>query len=282
MADDAQAFLFNVEELFGSVAAQRMSFAEKGVYLVMLFQQWRAKERSLPDSPEATAELIAVTPTQTAEIVAAWDVVRRKFVCSKRTPGCIYNVKLEETRRRQRAKFRAAQSNGKKGGEAKARNRRQVKQIDAVANLATLESAVANPSEPLANPTVRTGEVRTGEVQRSQEERKESPPLSAPRDPFTDEKITERAGRFLERYAALYQQHRKGARYVPKPARDYAEAVTLCATWDDDARLDTLATIFLTTNHKFAEEGSRTVGQFRAMASWCDGLLAEHEAKGQA
>lgn len=98
------------------------------------------------------------------------------------------------------------------------------------------------------------------------------------RDPFTDAEVTERAGRFVERYQELYIKHRNGARYAVKPVRDYAAAVTLCLTWADD-RLDRLAVIFLTTDHKFAEEGSRTIPQFLALASWADGRLAEHEAK---
>ena len=37
--------------------------------------------------------------------------------------------------------------------------------------------------------------------------------------------------------------------------------------------------IVLTTDHTFAEEGSRTVPQFLALASWCDGKLAEYETR---
>ncbi len=96
-------------------------------------------------------------------------------------------------------------------------------------------------------------------------------------DPFTDLDVTERAGRFIERYQKLYVERRNGARYAAKPMRDYAAAVTLCQTWPDDERLDKLAVCFLTTDHKFAEEGSRTIPQFLALASWCDGKLAEWE-----
>ncbi len=98
------------------------------------------------------------------------------------------------------------------------------------------------------------------------------------RDPFTDPTTTERAGRFVDRYAELYSQYRKGARYASHPTRDYNAAVTLCHTWPSD-RLEKLAIIFLTTDHKFAEEGSRTIPQFLALASWADGLLAEHESQ---
>ncbi len=96
-------------------------------------------------------------------------------------------------------------------------------------------------------------------------------------DPFTDSVITERAARFIERYGDLYSQKRNGARYASKIHRDYAAAVTLCQTWGDDERLDKLAVCFLTTDHKFAEEGSRTIPQFLALASWCDSKLAEWE-----
>lgn len=103
--------------------------------------------------------------------------------------------------------------------------------------------------------------------------------IDARRDPFVDRDVTERAGRFIERYVELYTQHRHGARYLVRPTRDYAAAVTLCGTWTDDARLDKLAVIFLTTDHQFAESGSRTIPQFAALASWCDGKLAEYEKR---
>jgi len=97
-------------------------------------------------------------------------------------------------------------------------------------------------------------------------------------DPFNDPVITERAARFLERYCETYQRLRN-AKYLVRPTRDYASAVPICATWTDDERLQKLVDIFLTTNHEFAESGSRTVPQFAALASWCDGRLSEWEAK---
>jgi hypothetical protein len=92
----------------------------------------------------------------------------------------------------------------------------------------------------------------------------------APQSPSDD--LAERAGRFVEHYGELYQRHRNGARYLGKPNLDWLEAVELCRTWDD-ARLSQLAEAFLTTDHEFAEKGSRTMAQFRAMASWCDSQL---------
>jgi hypothetical protein len=89
------------------------------------------------------------------------------------------------------------------------------------------------------------------------------------------DELTERAGRFTrETYPALYAKHRKGARYIGKPNLDFLEAVELCRVWDDE-RLAKIAHCFLTTDHHFAESGSRTMAQFRALASWCDSQLVE-------
>lgn len=95
-------------------------------------------------------------------------------------------------------------------------------------------------------------------------------------DPFTDADVTERAGRFIERYENLYEKYRN-ARYLVRPHKDYQTAVELCRTWPDDARLDKIAAIFLTTDNDFAVKGSRTIPQFAALASWCDSQLAAWE-----
>lgn len=98
--------------------------------------------------------------------------------------------------------------------------------------------------------------------------------ISGERAFANSESLADRAGCFLDRYKALYTKHRKGAHYLGKPVLDFQEAVELVRTWDDD-RLDKIATVFLTTDHEFAEKGSRTIAQFRALASWCDGKLRE-------
>src|SRR4029453_5423957 len=113
-------FLFNVEKFFGSTPCQRMSFTEKGVYLVMLFQEWWGG--ALPDSPEAVADLVALRDSQAAEVVAAWPVVRRNFVPGPGHPNTIMNVVLENTRVQQRRYLRERSKVGKKGGEAYSRN----------------------------------------------------------------------------------------------------------------------------------------------------------------
>lgn len=91
----------------------------------------------------------------------------------------------------------------------------------------------------------------------------------------TGDPLAERAGLFVrETYPTLYAKYRKGARYVSRPALDFQEALELCRVWDD-ARLEKIATAFLMTDHEFAAKGSRTIAQFRALASWCDSQLVE-------
>lgn len=114
----------------------------------------------------------------------------------------------------------------------------------------------------------------SGSSSERESERKPAPPMNG----TLDEALAERAGRFCERYAELYPLHRRGARYLPKPALDFTKACELCAVWDND-RLERLAIVFLKCEEPFAQSGSRTVGQFAAMASWCDDRLREVENK---
>lgn len=105
------------------------------------------------------------------------------------------------------------------------------------------------------------------------ESERKPPPMNGTLDPD----LADRAGRFCERYAELYPLHRRGARYLPKPALDYTKACELCAVWDNP-RLERLAVVFLKCEEPFAQSGSRTIGQFAAMASWADDRLREVEA----
>ena len=128
---------------------------------------------------------------------------------------------------------------------------------------ASQDSSVNASKEHIQTPHGVRGVVWSGKKQPSEE--KET----------ADDSLELRAGTFVqETYPALYAKHRKGARYVSKPHVDFQEALELCRVWDD-ARLEQIATVFLTTDHQFAENGSRTIPQFRAMASWCDSKLVE-------
>lgn len=76
----APGFVFYVKEWRSSRPVSRMTFAERGMYVEMLLEQW--ENLTLPDCPAACAEIIGGT---VEEWTAAWPVLRRNFVEVKAT-----------------------------------------------------------------------------------------------------------------------------------------------------------------------------------------------------
>lgn len=252
MAERAPAFQFYPKDFLTDEHVCQMSHTERGIYITLLSLCWL--EGTLPLETDRLAKMVHVSLNQFTRL---WEksVLRQCF--QVHDDGRLHHKRLDEEREKQ-ANFKRRQSdNGKRGG------RPQGPTKGLGFSGLTQTEAKKSSSSPISN--LHTPVKR--------EEASVSP------DPFVNASTTDRAAKFLERYQLLYRTHRKGARYALKPVRDYAAAVTLCATWTDDDRLDKLAIIFLTTDHKFAEEGSRTVPQFLALASWADGKLAEWEAR---
>lgn len=107
-------------------------------------------------------------------------------------------------------------------------------------------------------------------------------PLQAATTRGVDEAIGRRAAAFLETYADLYRQHRHGAKlFRQRPAVDWDRACNLCRTWDD-ARLEKMAVILLTTDDDWIAGTDRGFGVFVARATWCDERLSAWEAKRKA
>lgn len=91
--------------------------------------------------------------------------------------------------------------------------------------------------------------------------------------------LEQRAGRLLqELYPAWYTKHRKGAtlRLMASPLL-FQDAISLCKTWDD-ARLEKLAHIVLTTNDEWVERTDRSFKIFVARAQWAEDRLRQVEA----
>lgn len=230
-----------------------MSYEQQGIFRALLDHQWL--EGSIPADVEALARLLKMSR---AAFVRLWPAIEPCFSGVSGQHDRMINGRLERQRRDQEAFAESAASRGAKGAA-----KRWLKHSRSIA-------------EPIANHGSSSSTASASAKERESLSLVQT--FTNPnRDAFTDAAVTQRAGKFVERYQALYSKHRNGARYSVRPARDYAAAVTLCTTWTDDARLDKLATCFLTTDHKFAAEGSRTVPQFLALASWCDGELAEWE-----
>lgn len=306
MADEkAPAYQWYLKDWRSSRTVHRMSFSERGVYREMLDEQWESL--TLPDDPQAVADIIASTPAQEAEVLAAWPAVRRKFVTVAGQAGRIRNLPMERFRKERRAFLRARSEAGRIGGATRAVTavRRRdgtfmpthndaLQEPDSIQTQSTQEphsdhtlssAASASSSASATAEEQRHARACTSEEMLNKTENSVSQLAvnlnkhwSIPINGTTDDVIAERAGRFCNRYAELYPLHRHGARYLPKPALDWPKACELCAIWDD-ARLDLLATVFLKCEEPFAAGGSRTIGQFAAMASWADGRLAEEEAR---
>lgn len=158
MAEKSSGFFFDVKEWHGSRSVQRMTFAERGVYFEMMLEQW--DKRNLPDDAQAVADAIATTPAQVAEVLAAWDVVRRKFVTSRGDPTRLYNVRLEKTRRQQRLNRISRQVAGSKGGKAKASKHYRRDDLPSSNATAMLERALAKPSDQTRPEETRPDQTR--------------------------------------------------------------------------------------------------------------------------
>lgn len=152
---DFDGFLFNVEKWRGSRPIQRMSFLERGVYLEMMLECWLHKR--LPDDPQAVADLIATTPEQAQHVLDSWPIVRRSFATCESSPQHLEHLTLERTRRDQRKYRRTKSVNGKAGGDAAARNRRERQALNTVAESS---AATAHSSDPNGMEEKRVEEIK--------------------------------------------------------------------------------------------------------------------------
>lgn len=89
--------------------------------------------------------------------------------------------------------------------------------------------------------------------------------------------IGKRAGELLNNYAQWYSQCRQGARLrLLRNALEFNDALGLCETWDD-ARLEKLARVILTTDEPFIANTDRSFKIFAMKASWADDRLTAAE-----
>lgn len=265
-SEKSPAFQFYPKDFLTDGNVAGMSLPERGAYITLLCLCWQ--EQSLPDDPQKLARMVGISK---AAFTKLWPALSQCFAA---VDGRLSHKRLDEERQKQEA-FRQRQAERARrtpaGHEPEAsRKPAEVKPEPSRNEAGTKPDTSSSISDLLSS-------------KREREERASLSP-AAPKyadpktDPFLDREVTTRAGAFVDRYQQIYQQRRNGARYAVRPVRDYAAAVTLCQTWPDD-RLDKLAAVFLTSDHRFAEEGSRTIPQFLALASWCDSKLTEWEAK---
>lgn len=95
----------------------------------------------------------------------------------------------------------------------------------------------------------------------------------------SEQELAERAGRLREElYPAWYAKHRNGARLrLVANSLEYQDAMSLVRLWDN-ARLEKLAAIVLTTDDAYIASTDRSFRIFAMKASWADDRLSEWEA----
>ena len=253
------AFQFYPKDFITDSNVIVMTMAERGAYITLICLCWL--EGSLPSDLARLSRLCGSTPVVFGKM---WPAIEPCFRPAKRGSDRLIHPRLERERQKQ-AEFREEQSRKGKASAA-ARNRK--------ATESNRGSTAVQPSavQPKPNSSSSISDLQSSDSSQRTNVRE----FPATKEPTTTE---ERAGHFVTvTYPALYQKYRKGARYVSKPALDFQEAVELCRVWDDE-RLAKIASVFLTTDHKFAESGSRTMAQFRSLASWCDSELVVYEAE---
>lgn len=87
----------------------------------------------------------------------------------------------------------------------------------------------------------------------------------------------DRAGRLLqELYPAWFLKHRGARLRLVANSLAYQDAVSVCETWDD-ARIEKLARIFLTTDEDWISRTDRSFRIFCSKATWCDDRLTQWE-----
>jgi hypothetical protein len=104
--------------------------------------------------------------------------------------------------------------------------------------------------------------------------------IEKPASSLADAEISERAAALLERYSVLYSEHRNGAKWFSRGNLDWHEACRLVQVWDN-ARLEKLAVVFLTTNEQWIAGTDRSFKLFAVKASWCDDRLKQWELEHQ-
>lgn len=253
----APAFQFYPKDFLADERVRLMSLAERGAYITLICHCW--SEGTIPADVATLARVIGTPETALRKL---WPAVAPCFRPAAHDAGRLVHPRLEREIKKQRAFRRKQAENGRKGGRPHNPNKPNP-------NPSLSPRANQSPSSDLV--LSESGSVFQTHV--NERVRVFPPPRDKSPSEVSDD-VAERAGRFCERYADLYAELRKGARYLGKPSLDFQEALQLVGTWDD-RRLEQIARLFLTTDHDFAEKGSRTMAQFRSMASWCDSKLVE-------
>lgn len=253
------AFQFYPTDFLSDDAVVLMTNEQVGAYVLLLCHAWQRPD-GLPAAESSLARLCRCTENRFRKNI--WPALEKKF--HHNDQGRLYNPRLERVRSDQ-AEFKRRKSDAGKLG-VKARVERQHRLSIAEAEPKQCESSVDGLLEA------------DGQQNGSPLSLSSSLPSSTVRREIKDlsisdgDEIADRAAAFIQRYSAAYLHHRR-RNYYRRDSLEFPTACQVVGTYTDDAHLDRLVALWLTCDHKFARDGSRTIPQFAAMAGWCDDQL---------
>lgn len=257
MAEAAPAFQFYPKDFLTDGRQAAMSAEEAGIYIRLMCVNW--VEGSLPGELDKLARIGGVSRKR---MERAWVTLQACFQPDPKNPAyALVQPRLERERVKQQEFRRRQSDNGHKGGRPKKE---------------THEKANGNPSlsSGLSQTKPNHEPKKSSSSSSSVKEKEHEPSLSETVQCGNDD-VGNRARAFIEHYAEVYPTWRHGTPYRRQDVLDFPTACSLVSTWPDD-RLRLMAELFLRTDHRFAEEGRRSIRQFAALAEWCDNRLREH------
>ena len=248
MTDKRPAFQFYPADFLTDEHVITMTNAALGAYMRLLCVCWL--EGSIPIDPDRLSRLCHASVIDFGEL---WPMIAPCFYDAG--DDRLRHSRLDRERRKQDDHRKAKRKGGLVGAGVRWQNHDSVNGRTMTNDSSSSSSSSIERSNALS---IR-GRVR-----------------DVPRTTIADPQAGDEAARFLDRYQALYREHRHGATLRLRPTLDYQRALELLAVWPF-ARLEQLAVILLTTDDDWVARTDRGLGIFAARVSWCDGLLAEWE-----
>lgn len=238
--EKSPAFQFYPRDFLTDENVCLMSHTERGIYMTLLCLCWL--EQSLPGDVGDLARLVSVPESRFKKMWAG--PLSRCF--ATREDGRLMQGRLEIEREKQETFRRRQSDKGKASGIA-----RSSVPVEPRLNHGSL------PVEPNVNSSISDLRSPISNLQKEQ---------------------TRRAGQLIEHYRdEWYPKHRHGARLrLVGNALEFQDACSLVDTWDD-ARLEKLAQIVLTTDDEFISRTDRSFKIFAMKATWADDRLKQWE-----
>lgn len=265
------AFQFYPKDFLTDGRVAAMTLEECGAYIKLLCLCWT--ETTLPTEPRRLAQMIGCSPRAFERV---WPALQ---VCFSQVDGGFRHGRLDEEREKQEL-YRQRQA---AAGRASAATKGLPKGNQTATTVQPRLNQTATGGQPDPQPDSSlllrspiSDLPSPGESVKNTLSLAASKPIQTA---ITTGDHGERAGRLVERFGELFVAHRYGAKYRQRPNLDWHDALTLVPLWDD-ARLEKLAVIFLTsTRDEWINRTDRSFKIFAMKASQMDQWLTEWEAE---